>query len=284
MEERITLQYRDIGDPFSFHHTITPARSDDYCIGPEAHRQYEFLYLISGTLTYLIEGRSYVVTPGDMILIAPNDIHTLLIGGNADYDRIVFHFDLELLIQAFRNLETEPIHFNWNSSFPVIPAAICREYHLDELFLSIVENQEKSRYESYHIISRTMDLVVSLDKMFSNRELTLLMPSSVDPLIQRMIDFINDHVTQQVSLDDMAAQLYVSKSTLCHRFRAYMNMTINRYITVKKIYYAAELIQQGMSAVEAGQSVGYSNYTTFFYNYKQIIGTSPSDRKPTELT
>ena len=59
-------------------------------------------------------------------------------------------------------------------------------------------------------------------------------------------------------------------------------MTVNRYITVKRIYYAAELIRKGMSAVEAGSAVGYSNYTTFFYNYKQIMGVSPSVKNQTD--
>ena len=268
-----------VGSNFFFHHTVTTANQSDYYIGPEAHRQYELLYLLSGKLTYLIEGKVYKVNPGDMILIAPNDIHTLQIGGGADYERIVLHFNMELLTQSLRTMSADSPAFQWTDLAPIIPANICRQYSLDKLLLSIVESTEESRYKTPCTIAKTIELIIGLDKIFASRKLYFIQPITADSLIKRMIDFINEHITSPISLDDMAAQLYVSKSTLCHRFRAYMNMTINRYITIKKMYYAAELIQKGMNAVEASLAVGYNNYTTFFYNFKQIIGSAPSAGK-----
>lgn len=277
--EVIKQQFNTVGSSFFYHHTLTTAQCNDYCIGPEAHRQYELLYLISGRLTYLIEGRAYEVHPGDMILISPNDIHTLQVGNGTDYERMVLHFNMELLTQFLRNTNAQCPDFQWDRFAPIIPGDVCRQYGLQALLVALITCAEESRYKSPYAIAKTMELVMQLDKVFATRKLSQIQPITVDPMIQRMIDFINANMTQPISLDEMAAHLYISKSTLCHRFRAYMNVTINRYITVKKMYYAAELIQKGMSAAEAGLAVGYSNYTTFFYNYKQIIGTYPSAGK-----
>jgi len=268
-------RFNTVGNRFFYHHTTT-VQDDDFYFGPEAHGQYELLYLVSGSLTHLIEGKTYEVKPGDMILIAPNDIHALHVRGKVPYERMVLHFNLELLTRAFQTLEADPLRFDWSRRSPIIPAELCREYGLDRLMLSIIENKESDRYRSFFTVSRTMELILQLDKLFSNREHALTQPISIDPLIQRMVEFIDEHLTETFSLDDMASKLYISKSTLCHRFRDHMKMTVNRYITVKRIYYAAELIRKGMSAVEAGSAVGYSNYTTFFYNYKQIMGVNPS--------
>jgi methylphosphotriester-DNA--protein-cysteine methyltransferase len=54
-----------------------------------------------------------------------------------------------------------------------------------------------------------------------------------------------------------------------------MKITINRYIAIKKIHYAAELIRTGVSANEAALAAGYNHYTTFYHNYKQIMGYAP---------
>lgn len=277
-------QFNTVGSSIFYHHTLTTAQPADYTIGPEAHRQYELLYLICGNLTYQIEGRAYEVHPGDMILIPPNDIHTLQIGSGKDYARMVFHFNLDLLKQTLRGLSEECPSFQWDIHAPVIPSNICRQYKLHDLLTSVVENGESQEYRNPYTVAKAIELVIQLDKIFADRNLAIIQPITVDPLIQRMIDYIDSHIMQPISLDTMASELYVSKSTLCHRFRSYMNVTVNRYITVKKIYYAAELIQNGMSAAEAALAVGYSNYTTFFYNFKQIIGTAPAAGKQQSRT
>ena len=272
-------QLNTIGSSIFYHHTLTTAQNSEQTIGPEAHRQHELLYLICGNLTYQIEGRAYKVHPGDMILIGPNDIHTLQIGRDVDYERIVLHFNLELLSKMVQSMVTECPAFQWHIDSPVIPCAICKKYQLHELLTCMVAYEESQWYRNPYTIAKTLELVIQLDKIFADRKLTMTQPTTVDPLIQRMVDHIDANISQPISLDNMAAELFVSKSTLCHRFRAYMNVTINRYITVKKIYYAAELIQRGMSAAEASSAVGYRNYTTFFYNFKQIIGTAPGAGK-----
>lgn len=275
----ILRQYNQVGSNFFFHHSCSLVPSDGQTIGPEAHRQYELLYLLRGSLTYHIEGRTYAVQPGDMILIAPNDIHTLQINPGLEYERIVLHFNLELLKGVFRELVPEFGEMIWNSPFPVIPGALCCRFQLQEALRSLVESDEPEVYRGLNTLSKTIDVLICLDRLFSQNGLRLAQPVFVDPLIQRAIAFINSHLSQQITLDAMAQKLYVSKSSLCHRFRSAMNMTVNRYITVKKIYLADELIRGGMNVTEAAQSVGYSNYTTFYYNFKSILGVAPSAEK-----
>ena len=272
-------QLNTVGSSIFYHHTLTTAQPADYTIGPEAHRQYELLYLLCGDLTYKIEGRAYQVHPGDLILIPPNDIHILQIGSGFDYERMVFHFNPELLERMLRDFPGQMPSFKWDIYNPVIPGEICRRFEIYELLLSMVESPESHPYRLPYTVAKMIELAIRLDKIFADGDLAMVQPVTVDPMIQHVIEYIDGHITQPISLDELASELYVSKSTLCHRFRAYINVTVNRYITVKKIYYAAELIQNGMPATAAAMAVGYSNYTTFFYNYKQIIGTSPTAGK-----
>lgn len=111
-------QYNQVGDSFFFHHSKTQIPADGRTIGPEAHAQYELLYLIRGNLTYFIEGRKYAVASGDMILIAPNDIHLLQIAPGAEYERIVLHFNLNLIQRAFRDLSPNLADLAFRRGYP----------------------------------------------------------------------------------------------------------------------------------------------------------------------
>ena len=49
---------------------------------------------------------------------------------------------------------------------------------------------------------------------------------TTDPLISRVIEYVDTHICEQIKLDRIAAELFVSKSTLCHRFAEYMSMPL----------------------------------------------------------
>lgn len=274
----VLRQYGQLGDLFFYHHSKSQIPSNGMVIGPETHGQYELLYLIQGNLTYFIEGRKYAVKSGDMILVAPNDIHVLQIAPGAEYERMVLHFSLERIRNAFREFMLPMGDLAWVRSFPVIPGALCQEYRLVSLLLELMQKGEEAHMD-LHTVAMTLELLIQLDKLFAHRGQRLPVPISVDPLMQRAVAFINSHLKEPFSLDAMAQALFVSKSTLCHRFRKEMNITVNRYVTVKKIYLADEMIRKGLPATSVYQAVGYNSYTTFFYNFKQVMGFSPSQEK-----
>ena len=64
-------KYNVIGDDFFYHHTVSEKSDETYYHGPEVHRQYEVLHLISGEISYIIEGETYNATPGDTKIISP---------------------------------------------------------------------------------------------------------------------------------------------------------------------------------------------------------------------
>lgn len=127
-------------------------------------------------------------------------------------------------------------------------------------------------------MSLIFDLIIRLNNSAADTD-EVILPISKDPMIKSVIDYIDAHISKPIKLDDIADNLYISKSTLCHKFSNHMNLTINRYAAIKKIHYADELIRGGMSATEAAMATGYNHYTTFYHNYKQIMGVSPTAKE-----
>ncbi len=276
--DKIIKEYNTINDNFYFHHTrSTPSGRQDY-YGPESHDRFELFYLIEGEVEYIVQGQHYLVHPGDMIFISPSRIHSLVINGKKNYERIVLVFDYRVLDEYFSRYPMDLKHL-LSGRGHVIQKDIVDQSDIKSVFFSIAENQEEDKYRQLYLVSCTIQLIIALDKLFADKSLDFLKPASTDVFIETVTGYIQEHITDPMNLDQIAQDLYLSKSTLCHKFKQKMNMTINEYITIKKIYYASDLIHSGVSATDACQAIGYNYYTTFYYNYKKIIGKAPNETK-----
>lgn len=276
----IIKEYSSPTGAFHFHHALSRDEKA-FLLGPESHRLFEVLYLISGDLEYSIEGEHYAVGEGDIILISPNEIHSLKVGNKTAYERVVVMFDIQAL-GGILSEERIPLHdllFNNFQRYRVIKKEIAEDNKLKDLFFAIVNNEEPKEYAQLAFISNLIRLIIALDKLLVEENASFWNATTVNPVIKNIIEYINTHIDEPLRLDEIAKHAFVSKSTVCHKFKEDMNISINRYITVKKIYRAQELIQSGMSAQQASVATGYENYNSFFYNYKKIIGVSPSSGK-----
>jgi AraC-like DNA-binding protein/mannose-6-phosphate isomerase-like protein (cupin superfamily) len=276
----VIKEYSSPTGSFHFHHAVSH-EGQAFLISPESHRLFEVLYLISGDLEYAVEGEHYAVGEGDIILISPNEIHSLKIGSETSYERVVVMFDIQAL-GGILSEERIPLHdllFNNFQRYRVIKKEVAEENRLKDLFFAIVNNEEPKEYAQLAFISNLIRLIIALDKLLVEENASFWNATTVNPTIKNIIEYINTHIDEPLRLDDIAKHAFVSKSTICHKFKEDMNISINRYITVKKIHRAQELIQSGMSAQQASVTIGYENYNSFFYNYKKIIGVSPSNGK-----
>ena len=78
--------------------------------------------------------------------------------------------------------------------------------------------------------------MIQTDKMIEENKDRLSPPADRDALAMAAVAYIDAQIGEPIRLDDIAASLFVSKSTLCHKFANSVHMTTNRYITMKKIH------------------------------------------------
>ena len=279
--ENVIYKYNDIGDDFFYHHTLTEGNGEIYYNGPEVHRQYEVLHLIEGEISYIIEGETYTAAPGDMIFVCPGEIHTLRIDGRQRYERRVLLFDMGVMEALFNDARVSLPRFfgNYARKLRIIKGASVEECGLGRILTEITECDEKEPYKRMKVVARLLEFIICLDKIGKSDSSERIRPSRIDPLINRIAEYIDAHISEKILIGDMSEALFVSRSTLSHRFAAHMNMPLCRYITVKKMHRADKLMHEGLSASEASREVGYDNYTTFYYNFKQIMGAPPSVRR-----
>ncbi len=64
------------------------------------HDFHKLLWLLSGSGSYSVEGRRYLLQPGDIVLVGRGSVHRPELGGGAAYERIILYISPELLSSA----------------------------------------------------------------------------------------------------------------------------------------------------------------------------------------
>ena len=80
---------------------------------------------------------------------------------------------------------------------------------------------------------------------------------------------IDEKYSENLTVKSIAKLLYVSPSTLAHKFSKELNISVYRYITKKRLSAAHELIQNGESLTHAAFSCGFTDYSCFYRLYKK---------------
>ena len=94
--------------------------------------------------------------------------------------------------------------------------------------------------------------------------------------ISRAVDYIHKNLDQQVSVDELAEMVHMSRTVFYETFKSVMHLSPLQYAKSVKLYEAQKLIKEGKRANEAAYMVGYNSPVQFSREYKRHFGYSPS--------
>ena len=104
-------------------------------------------------------------------------------------------------------------------------------------------------------------------------------PVAEDQRIKDMLTYLNDHLTEPLSLDILSQKFFINKYHLCRVFKTITGYTINQYIITKRLMLAHELSKKGQSLLEASTNAGFNSYAHFYKMHKKHFGKPPKDGK-----
>ena len=260
-------------DKYNIAHNITQIRSGSCLI--HSHTTYEILYMLEGDAVFSIGGTEYMLEPHTLLLIPPNVFHGIHVLTDKPYDRYTVHFDPSILSHEHRALLLSKLPAKSDSS-------CCMRGMKDSGILEMLRQFDDLSLstETLHkpLIPIFLQALIAriLLKLPAKTNYTV---SSANPLKNSLLDYINDHFTEPLTLDTLSARFFVSKSQLNQTFRRMTGTTVIDYIIRKRIAYAQQLLLNGVSAQQAGSAAGFGDYTTFYRAYKKHFGCSPNQDK-----
>lgn len=236
---------------------------DQHC-----HSRYELIFVLEGSIQLNIEGEHFLLEENSGVIIAPLKYH-IVTGNNDAYHRLILAFD-----QDFVPLQIRQPFFDSIRDYSVFSS-----------------EQVSERFRKYAaVLERTNSIYAPLlDAILTEAVYGLALdnPAHAEKTdskrtdkLKRIISFIDNNLDKDILLKDVANCIYMSESAVCHLFKDEMSVSLKQYILQKKMTYAKNLLNHGMSPSEVATACGYKNYASFYKMFLKIMGKSPAKFTP----
>ena len=106
--------------------------------------------------------------------------------------------------------------------------------------------------------------MVQLNRMALHTDGTQEDSQELSPLVQNILHHITDHIHEELSLESLAKEFFVSKYHLSHAFTREVGVSVYRYITMRRLLMARQLLSAGEPAGQVCRSCGFADYTSFY--------------------
>lgn len=229
------------------------------------HDTYEILYVADGRGRYIIEGNTYSLRPGTLILVAPYVYHSVEIDPGVPYERFVINFAPAAMPEIAKIMEGFEFH---EGGMFYTAASVSGSLQAVFERIEMLATLPKAHHATYSqlILSEILILLSTADTTKAEESETLG---------ARVIKYLNTHIDKDISLDKIAGHFFVSKYYLCRAFKRHNGISIHGYITQKRVMYAKQLIESGETASGAAYRVGFGDYSAFYRACLKVTGKSP---------
>lgn len=244
------------------------------------HNYYEFYFFQGGHISIQIDKVVYDVTPGDIVIVPPHVSHKPIIHNvEVPYSRFVFWISQEFcnylltlspdygyLMQLVRTRKNYIFH-NDKITFNFIQSKLIR----------LLEEMQGNRFcKSAQIPVYVNDLILYLNRLIYERSHPVSTRETAF-LYQNICNFIETHIEEDLSLERLANEFFMSKYHIAHIFKDNLGLSIHQYITKKRLTYCRQSILSGMSITTAYETFGFGDYSSFYRAFKKEYGISPKD-------
>ena len=251
------------------------------------HHHYEYsyqvLFVLSGKILYQVGDKKYEVSKGGVIVLNTLEEHTLKVL-EYPYERFVF--------------QIAPAFFQNEIKYPEIISIFIRRPADFSHLLTLSKPVWNRVYEWIMEMEREylakrpywgMYVGANLRKMFITifRECTYVMSemkmSSSSSIAYKVMNYLEHHYTEDISLDSIASVLYLNKNYIAHVFKDETGYSPMYYVISLRMGKAKALLMESNESVsDIAVKCGYSDFTYFSKQFKKFTGYSPRNFRALE--
>ena len=226
---------------------------------------------LSGELDYIIEGKRLHLTQGDLLLVGNNEIHQSIFKRDVECEYILLMVHLDFFIKH-NCTDLSDMFFNRTlGSDNIIRSKQTNETGIFEIIKRLDRYTSEKEPNLMVVSSVIIELLYNLDRQVAKAE----RPNYNQGKIKNIIEYINNNVTEKISLEDIASHFYLTRQYLCKLFKQNTGFTVNKYISYKRIVLVREYYLKGIPLTIACEKAGFSDYSSFYRAYSKIMNESP---------
>ena len=227
------------------------------------HDRMEMYVLLEGDVSFAVESSLYKLTPGDVIVAKPNEMHNCILNSTSVHNHICFWFDAsnEFLFGDF-------ISHGFGEDNLIVPDEESKA-RLGVIYERLFEASERRDVYAQHHLMLEMLAILRPFALSGG-------PSDEMPeLLREILADIDENFKTVQSLDYFTDNYYVSASTLNRLFKRYLHTTPKMYIESKRLAYSRKLLRRGKSVLSACMESGFPNYSNYIRLFKTRFDITP---------
>ena len=288
MVNEISMRYFN-QDPAKKYHLYRINQSN-VSESPHSHSFYQICYVDRGEIQHW-NGSGYVTTHyGDAFIVPPGFVHRIVFPND---DSLVYSLSFEEdmfhpgfpFSDVYRFMTALKLDMNEGTRIGIRMKVMLNKdqrFIMHALLESLLRESSSTcppeLSSAGSLIAAIMCILSQAYFMDEQRSGKFDMISHYNQSLRECVDYIDTHFSQPLTLESLSSQFALSKSTFSLLFPQFTGMTLKQYINKKRIEHAALLVQSTeLTLAEIANLTGYDEFSTFYRNFKRIIGVSPSE-------
>lgn len=248
------------------------------------HQCMEMLFVHEGEGTVIVNQHTYEMRRGMLFMFQPFQLHKVFanVSPEKPYKRSIAFFDPSVTSDS---LSPFPLRHGlfmklWQgrSIGPAFDLAVEVE-RLESIYASydymVKQGKGQEQEEVAMLLLQLMGCIHAAREGEQDGGVTA---SGLRPLrySEQIMQWIEAHYAEEVSLDQLAERLHLSKFYVSRVFHEETGSHITDYLTARRIKQACRLLQSTVQSIEhVGNEVGFPNVSYFIHMFKKVVGTTP---------
>lgn len=248
-------------------------RRTAFRVKPHLHDHFEMLYTKSGRATVRVDDETYEMRDGDICVIFPHQIHSVT--DDSEIDGAILMFSPDLLPDVQVTMRKK------YAKSALITASDSRE-KIISLLLELLDEMPVDDSGSL-AIKKGLALQI-IGEVFRASELVEATGSNMQ-ILRKIIDYCYKHYTEDITLEKMKNDLFVSKYYISYLFSNKMNISFTNFINSLRISDACRYLEiERYKISDIAERVGFSSLRTFNRVFRELIGATPSEYRECRLS
>lgn len=242
------------------------------------HECCEILLCVKGGKNFLIDDKIYNVHDGDIFILNQFEAHKITFEPDCKVERYVVEIHPDYIFSASSKL-TDLSQCFYKRTKNTSNCLSLSENELSYL-ISLFKKLENSYEYGDDIIKNAVmsEMLAFVNRLFINNH-SEIDRNTANIQLRNAIIYINEHLSEELTLSKIAKNSYISVNQLCKIFKQNLGTTVNKYIVSKRISYAKRCLNSGMNVSDTAFECGFCDYSNFIRTFTSTVGISPGKYK-----
>ena len=236
------------------------------------HNNLEIYYSTSKGKYFIVNDKIYPVNQHDIFIINQYEAHRVESLKDQPHNRYIFSVMPDFLKKiSTQNTNLTECFYNKNTFSTRI--SLSKAQH--SKVMSLIDKLSKTKGFGSDLIENYVLTEFILLIMNASKTTAVDVPGFDNKVISNILNHIDQHLDECLSLQSIADKFHFSKGYLCRLFKEQTRTTIHEYISAKRISKAKQLLATGHTIQETIVKTGFNDYSNFIRKFKEKVGTTP---------